>query len=106
MAFIIAAANNLVIIKRWNDGFLGDTTYTFLVVTFYEISERTFNYLPFLVLFTKLTPHRVETTVLAFLTGAHNFSATVGSPLLGSLLGTIVGVNDKELDDYYILIII
>ncbi len=52
-----------------------------------------FSFLPTVVLFTKITPHYVEATVFATLTGAFNFSVSVGGPLLGSFFCKLVGVN-------------
>lgn len=103
---MIVSFMNLVIIKRWNEDWIGDIPFTIIITLFYEFIFITFNYLPFLVLFTKMTPHKVEATVLAFLTGAHNFASLFGSPMLGSMLGRIVGVKQKKLDDYDLLIII
>lgn len=52
-----------------------------------------FSYLPTVVLFTKITPKYIEATVFATLTGAFNFSSSVGGPLLGSFLCRLIGVN-------------
>lgn len=65
-----------------------------------------FSFLPTVVLFTKITPHYVEATVFAMLTGAFNFSVSVGGPMLGSFLCRMVGVNSENLDGYYILLTI
>lgn len=65
-----------------------------------------FSYLPTVVLFTKITPHYVEATVFATLTGAFNFSVGVGGPMLGSFFCRMVGVNSENLSGYYILLII
>lgn len=65
-----------------------------------------FSFLPTVVLFTKITPRYIEATVFAFLTGAFNFSNSVGGPLLGSFFCRFIGVNSSNLGDYYKLLII
>ena len=65
-----------------------------------------FSFLPTVVLFTKITPHKVEATVFACLTGAFNFSNGVGGPLLGSIVCKAFGVDSQHLDRYYELILV
>lgn len=65
-----------------------------------------FSFLPVLVLFTKITPHGVEASVFAMLTGLFNFSSGVGGPMFGSFLCKLFGVTTEKMDDYYKLILV
>jgi hypothetical protein len=66
--------------------------------------SQVFCFLPAIILFTKITPHNVEATIFATLSGAFNFGSGVGGPLLGSLLCKIYGVDANHLDRFGILI--
>jgi hypothetical protein len=45
-----------------------------------------FSTMPLLVLYAKITPHHIEATVFAFITGVNNFSMTVLSPMMGAFI--------------------
>ncbi|CDW82904.1 folate-biopterin transporter family [Stylonychia lemnae] len=62
--------------------------------------------LPTVVIFTQITPHHIEATIFATLTGAFNFSQSVGAPLLGSVFCKIVGVTSDDLSGYSKLLLI
>jgi uncharacterized membrane protein len=88
--------------------YLGISDLVFVIInrTVSDTLGLAFSFLPTVVLFTKITPHYVEATVFATLTGAFNFSVSVGGPMLGSIFCRIVGVNSSNLDGYYILLLI
>ena len=63
--------------------------------------------MPLLVLFAKITPHHIEATVFAFITGISNLSSTVISPWMGAVINdTFVHVGKSNLPDIYILVLI
>lgn len=62
--------------------------------------------MPFLVLFAKITPKRVEATAFAMLTGTANLVGTMRSWVGTGINAAFVGVSEKNLDNYYILVII
>lgn len=87
---------------------LGINDLVFVIVnrTVSDTLGLAFSFLPTVVLFTKITPHYVEATVFATLTGAFNFSVSVGGPMLGSFFCRLVGVNSENLTGYYKLLIV
>ena len=99
---------NLVFAKRWNLNIgLGD--YFFLIFTdvVFSVLGTMLYTLPILSLFAKITPKRVEGTIFAFLTGTMNFANTVISPGMGTFINAyFVGVNKKDLSDYWVLVLI
>jgi hypothetical protein len=57
--------------------------------------------LPILALFAKITPHKIEGTMFAFLTGTVNLSSTVISPMVAVWLNKrFVGVTATNLSGY------
>lgn len=66
-----------------------------------------FSQMPTMVLFAKITPHQVEATVFAVLTGVFNFSNFVISPNVGVLVNKwFVGVTSTNLEKYSVLVMI
>jgi hypothetical protein len=72
---------------------ISDLQFTVLMSVFSGTAGLAFSLLPTLILFAKITPHHIEATVFAMLTGAYNLANNVGSPLLGSLFCTLYGVD-------------
>jgi hypothetical protein len=63
--------------------------------------------MPVMVLFAKITPHHIEATVFAFLTGVFNFSLVVISPMIGAFINrTFVNVTTTDLSNFYVLCIV
>mmetsp|Transcript_13829 Transcript_13829/g.9785 ORF Transcript_13829/g.9785 Transcript_13829/m.9785 type:complete len:84 (+) Transcript_13829:219-470(+) len=63
--------------------------------------------LPAMVLFAKLIPENVETSMFALLTGLLNFSNFFAAKQLGSLINKLFfHVTDQNLEDLYKLIIV
>lgn len=63
---------------------MNDLAFVVITSTFSQTMSLAFSYLPIVVLFTKITPHNVEATIFALLTGGFNFATSVGGPLVGS----------------------
>lgn len=57
--------------------------------------------LPSMVLFAKLIPHQIESSMFAVLMGLLNLSTTVLAKLLGNLYNTFIGVTNDNLDDIW-----
>jgi hypothetical protein len=104
---LVGALFNLALVLRLNL-LIGVNDLVFVVITgvISDTMSLAFSFLPTVVLFTKITPHHIEATIFATLTGAFNFSTGVGGPLLGSLFCKIVGVDSAHLDRFYILVLI
>lgn len=104
---LAGALFTLALIYRVNI-FLGinDVVYVFLTSVVSNTMSLAFSQLPSVVLYTKITPHHIEATVFAMLTGTFSFANTVGGPLLGSFFCTIVGVDSQNLNRYDSLICI
>ena len=60
--------------------------------------------MPQMALFAKITPHHIEATVFAFLTGIFNLSWLGLSPMLGAFINHyFVRVTITDLSNFYIL---
>jgi ethanolamine utilization protein EutP (predicted NTPase) len=58
-------------------------------------------------LFAKVTPAHAEATVFAFITSMENASSTFGSKFVGIAINKMfVGVTTKNMDQFWVLIII
>ena len=78
---------NLIIVLRLNVPFgIPDLPLVFISQLLTDTMSLACNLLNSVVLFTHITPHRIEGTVFALLSGAQSFSIGVGGPLLGSML--------------------
>ena len=63
--------------------------------------------LPIMSLFAKITPPRIEATIMAFLTSCLDLEKSVISPSVGTLINKyFVGVNKKDLSNYSTLVLI
>jgi hypothetical protein len=83
---------------------INDLTFVILTSVFSETTSLAFTLLPTLILFAKITPHHIEATVFAMLTGTYNLANSVGGPLLGSLFCRLYGVDSNHLDKFSSLI--
>jgi len=81
---------------------LGINDLVFVIINrlFSDTLALSFSLLPTVVIMTQITPHHVEATVFATLTGAFNFSNSVGGPLLGSYFCKLFGVTSEDLSGY------
>jgi membrane protein DedA with SNARE-associated domain len=104
---LIGCLCNLAFALRLNVKYgIDDLTFVILLSIFGETTALAFTLLPTLVLFAKITPHHIEATVFALLTGTYNLANNVGSPLIGSFFCKWYGVDSNHLDKYSDLIII
>jgi len=72
---------------------IDDLAFVILTSIFSDTASLAFSLLPSVVLFAKITPVHIEATIFALLTGAFNFSNNVGSPLVGSYICQMFGVD-------------
>lgn len=104
---LIGAIFNLLLVLRVNVYFgIDDLVFVLFNRIISDTLALAFSFLPTVILFTKITPHHVEATIFATLTGAFNFSTSVGGPLLGSFFCKIIGVSSTDLSGFYKLILI
>jgi hypothetical protein len=89
-------------VLRINITFFGiqDLHYVVFTNTFMGIISQSLSLLPTLVLFTKVTPNLIEASIFALLAGVSNFSDGVASPLIGSVICKLMGVDGDHLDKY------
>lgn len=88
---------------------LGISDLAFIICTSSVVDTLSlaFSQLPTLVLFAKITPHHIEATVFAVLTGVFNLANFVIAPNIGVVVNKwFVGVTSQHLDRYYILVMI
>jgi Na+/melibiose symporter-like transporter len=62
--------------------------------------------LPSMVLFAKLIPSQIESSMFAMLMGLMNLSTTVLAKLLGNMYNSAIGVSNENLDDIWKLFVI
>ena len=59
-----------------------------------------------MVLFAKMIPSNIESSMFAMLTGLMNLSNGFTAKMLGSLINMCVGVQEGNLEDLWILYVI
>ena len=59
-----------------------------------------------MIIYAKICPKHVEATTFALLTGIGNFRGTISSYIGAQINDAFVGVTDKDLSNYWILIVI
>ena len=63
--------------------------------------------LPLVSLFAKITPPKIEATIMAFLTSCLDLEKSLISPVVGTFINKkFVGVNKKDLSHYSTLVLI
>jgi hypothetical protein len=99
---------SLILVLRLNVTLLGVSDLVFVILSSLvsDTMSLAFSLLPTLVLFTKITPTKIEASVFALLTGVSNFSNGVASPIVGSFVCRMVGVDSENLDKYSTLLMI
>ena len=93
---------------RWNK-YLHINDIVFIVVTdtIFNVISMAMNTLPTMALFAKVTPHKIEGTVFAFLTGTTNLANNVISPMIGVWINErFVGVTAEDLSKYKYLCLV
>lgn len=88
---------------RWNVTYMGvnDIVFIILTDTIFGVISLAMNTLPTLALFAKITPHRIEGTIFAFLTGTFNLANNVLSPMVGVWINEhFVKVTADDLSGY------
>ena len=105
---ILDAVFTLVFVLRFNLVLhINDIIFMVFTSAVTETLSLAFTQMPTMVIYAKITPPHIEATVFAFLTGTHNFSRAVLSPMMGAFYNHhFVGVTSTTLDNFYILIII
>jgi Na+/melibiose symporter-like transporter len=99
---VISSLASYCFAMRWNL-LIGLTDILFVVLTdtIFGTVSLALNTLPTLALFAKITPHKIEGTVFAFLTGTCNLASNVMSPIVGVYLNeTFVNVTAEDLSKY------
>ena len=77
----------------------------FMIVssTVTDLLQDAFQRLPGMVLFAKMIPSNIESSMFAMLTGLMNLSCGFTAKMLGNAFNYFVGVDDKNLNDLWIL---
>lgn len=80
---------------------INDVVFIICTDTVFGVMSLALFTLPIMALFAKITPHNIEGTVFAFLTGTVNMSNTILSPMIGVYLNNkFVGVTATDLSGY------
>ena len=93
---------SVVFANRWNVALgIPDIAWIICTDTIFGVVSLAMNTLPTLALFAKITPHRIEGTIFAFLTGTLNLANIVVSPMVGVAVNQkFVGVTADDLSGY------
>lgn len=93
---------------RWNKYiYVNDIVFIVVTDTIFNVISMAMNTLPTMALFAKVTPHKIEGTVFAFLTGTTNLANNVISPMIGVWINEkFVGVTSEDLSKYKYLVIV
>ena len=80
----------------------------FMVVTstVTDLLNDAFQRLPGMVLFAKMIPSNIESSMFAMLTGLMNLSNGFSAKMLGNFINLFVGVEDDNLKDLWMLYVI
>ena len=71
--------------------------------TITDLLQDAFQRLPGMVLFAKMIPSNIESSMFAMLTGLMNLSQGFTAKMLGNFINIFVGVEEKNLTDLWIL---
>jgi len=98
-----SAFASVVFSNRWNLAIgIPDIAWVIVTDTIFGVVSLAMNTLPTLALFAKITPHRIEGTIFAFLTGTLNLSNIVLSPMVGVAINErFVNVTADNLSGYH-----
>ena len=82
---------------------LGMDPYWFIILssTVADVLYNAFVMLPGMVLFAKLIPANIESSMFAMLTGLMNFSNLFAAKMLGNYINTFFGVTEENLEDLW-----
>ena len=96
------------LVLRWNlDWGIGDFVFLLFSTLVTTTLVLSFINMPLNVLYTKITPPKIEATVFAFITSANNLAFNFLSSMTGAMINDYyVGVTNENMDNYYILVLI
>ncbi|CDW84495.1 UNKNOWN [Stylonychia lemnae] len=106
LGFLFCSLCKLTLIMRLNLGIIDDLAFVFFTNIIQDTMNLALNFLPSVVLFTKITPFNIEATLFATLSGIQSFAQNVGGPLFGSILCKYFGVTNENFDKYHVLVMI
>jgi hypothetical protein len=88
--------------------YIGVNQYVFLIITnlFEDFVGLKYGILANSVINARITPHSVEATIFAVLTGMNNLGFGVLGPLLGNFWAEVLGINLKNFDNFYMAMIV
>ena len=88
--------------------YFGLDPLVFMIVTstVTDLLQDAFQRLPGMVLFAKMIPSNIESSMFAMLTGLMNLSNGFTAKMLGNIINSFVGVHEKNLTDLWVLYII
>ena len=102
---LIGAIGSLMFLRNI---LLGLDPYWFMMVSsaVTDVMYNAFVNLPGMVLFAKLIPANIESSMFAMLTGLMNFSNLFAAKMLGNYINTYFGVTQENLGDLWKLYIV
>lgn len=105
---IIGGFFSYMLAMRWNlEIGISDLAFIYTTSVVFGALSTAFSTLPIMALFAKITPHRVEGTVFALLTGTLNLDQAVLQSLVGAYINNhFVGVTKDDQSGYPTLCLI
>ena len=102
---LVGAVGTLFFLR---DILFGLDPYWFMIFssTIADVLYNAFVMLPGMVLFAKLIPSNIESSMFAMLTGLMNFSNLFAAKMLGNYINTFFNVTEERLDDLWKLYIV
>jgi len=105
MTNLIGAVGSLLFLRNI---LLGLDPYWFMMVSsaVTDVLYNAFVNLPGMVLFAKLIPANIESSMFALLTGLMNFSNLFFAKMLGNYINTFFGVTQENLEELWMLYVV
>ena len=97
---LLGAITTILYVKQLTFG-LSPLTFVVLTSTVMDTLVSAFTTLPAMVLFAKLIPHNVESSMFALLTGVLNFCSLFAAKELGVLINRSIGVTSSNLSQLW-----
>lgn len=102
---LLGSVGCILFVKQMYFG-LDPLTFMITTSTVTDLLQDAFQRLPGMVLFAKMIPSNIESSMFAMLTGLMNLSNGFTSKMLGNAVNYFVGVEEKNLQDLWILYVI
>ena len=102
---LLGSAGCILFVRQMYFG-LSPLAFMLMTSTVTDLLQDAFLRLPGMVLFAKMIPSNIESSMFAMLTGLMNLSQGFTSKMIGNFFNVFVGVKEDNLNDLWILYVI